>query len=56
MFEVFRATSGGFCWRLKASNGEILCHSEVYTSKQSAVNGINAVKSIAPTAPAYDRT
>jgi uncharacterized protein YegP (UPF0339 family) len=56
MFEIFRATSGGFYWRLKASNGEVLCHSEVYTSKQSAQNGINVVKRIAAAAPTYDRT
>ncbi|WP_189654686.1 YegP family protein [Paracoccus mutanolyticus] len=26
----------GYWWRLKASNGQVLCHSEQYTSKQSA--------------------
>lgn len=29
MFEIFRATAGGFFWRLKGVNGETLCHSEV---------------------------
>lgn len=56
MFEIFKATSGGFFWRLKASNGETLCHSEVYTAKQSAQSGIAAVKAIAANAPVYDRT
>lgn len=56
MFEIFRGASGGFYWRLKSVNGDILCHSEIYTSKQSAENGIAAVKRIAPTAPTYDRT
>jgi uncharacterized protein len=56
MFEIYKANSGGFFWHLKASNGEKLCHSEVYTTKQSAQNGINAVKAIAPSAPTYDRT
>jgi|TARA_R110000787_G_scaffold230858_4_gene338333 uncharacterized protein YegP (UPF0339 family) len=56
MFEIFKATSGGFFWRLKAANGETLCHSEVYTAKQSAQNGIAAVKQVAPGAPVYDRT
>jgi hypothetical protein len=56
MFEIFRSTTGGFYWRLKASNGEVLCHSEVYISKQSAQNGINAVKHIAAAAPTYDHT
>ena len=56
MFEILRATSGGYFWRLKSGNGETLCHSEVYTSKQAAQGGIEAVKRIAPTAPVYDRT
>ena len=55
MFEILRANTG-FYWRLKATNGEILCHSEVYTTKQAAQNGIAAVKAIAPSAPVYDRT
>lgn len=56
MFEVLRANTGGYFWRLKAANGETLCHSEVYTSKQSALNGMQAVRQIAPGAPGYDRT
>jgi uncharacterized protein YegP (UPF0339 family) len=56
MFEIYPATNGGFFWRLKGLNGEILCHSEVLSSKQAAQNGIAAVKRIAPTAPVYDRT
>ena len=56
MFEIYKANAGGYFWRLKASNGETLCHSEVYTSKQSAQNGITAVKQVAPGAPVYDRT
>jgi hypothetical protein len=36
MFEILRANAGGYFWRLKGANGETLCHSEVYTSKQSA--------------------
>lgn len=55
MFEVLR-TATGYWWRLKADNGEILCHSEVYTSKQSALNGIIAVKRISPTAGTKDLT
>ena len=56
MFEIFRANGGGFFWHLKASNGEKLCHSEVYTTKAAAKNGIEAVKRVAPNAPVYDRT
>ncbi|MEQ8252034.1 MAG: DUF1508 domain-containing protein [Oceanibaculum nanhaiense] len=56
MFEIFRANTGGYFWRLKGVNGETLCHSEVYTTKQSAQVGIDAVKRIAPLAPVHDRT
>lgn len=56
MFEIHKANGGGYFWRLKAGNGQTLCHSEVYAAKQSAQNGIAAVKTIAPTAPVYDRT
>lgn len=56
MFEIYRANNGGYFWTLKAGNGEKLCHSEVYTTKQSAQNGIEAVKRVAPAAPTYDRT
>lgn len=56
MFEIFRANGGGYYWHLKATNGEKLCHSEVYTTKQSAQAGIEAVKRLAPIAPVYDRT
>jgi uncharacterized protein YegP (UPF0339 family) len=56
MFEILRASAGGYFWRLKGTNGETLCHSEVYTSKQSAQGGIAAVKRIAPIAQTYDRT
>jgi uncharacterized protein len=55
-FEVFGTRNGGYAWRLKAINGEILCHSEVFTSKQAAINGINAVKRLAPFSRAYDLT
>ena len=31
-FTIFLARNGQFYWRLKASNGETLCHSEGYTA------------------------
>lgn len=55
MFEVLKASTGYF-WRLKGSNGEILCHSEVYTTKQSAERGAETAKRIAPGASVVDRT
>ncbi|MFM2119772.1 MAG: hypothetical protein RL722_1240 [Pseudomonadota bacterium] len=56
MFEILRAERGGYYWRLKALNGETLCHSEVYTTKQAALGGIEAMKRVAPNAPVHDRT
>lgn len=44
MIELLRTATGAFFWRLKATNGETLCHSEVYTTKQAAIEGINAAK------------
>ena len=56
MFELHRADNGGLSWRLKSTNGETLCHSEVYTTKAAALNGIAAVRRIAPDAPLRDLT
>lgn len=50
MFEVCPSKNGGFFWRLKSSNGETLCHSEVYTTKQAAERGAEAAKKTAATA------
>lgn len=56
MFEIHKTTNGGYFWRLKGANGEILCHSETYSSKQAALNGIDAVRRMAPNAPTKDFT
>jgi|TARA_A100001391_G_scaffold182749_2_gene149499 hypothetical protein len=56
MFEILHANAGGYYWRLKATNGETLCHSEVYTTKQSAEAGVASAKRNAAAAPVYDRT
>lgn len=55
-FEVFKGIDGLFYFRLKAENGEKIAHSEGYTSKQSAINGIAAVRRCGANAPAYDLT
>lgn len=54
MFELLPTANGGYFWRLKSANGETLCHSEVYTTKAAARNGIAAVRRIAPDAPDRD--
>ncbi|MAS87324.1 MAG: hypothetical protein CMH30_05025 [Micavibrio sp.] len=43
-FTLFTGRNGQFYWNLKAANGETLCHSEGYTTKQNAKNGIEACK------------
>jgi uncharacterized protein YegP (UPF0339 family) len=54
MFEILRANNGGYYWHLKANNGETLCHSEVYTTKQAAQTGIEAARRVAPAAAVHD--
>ena len=43
-FEVEQSAGGQWYWRLKAANGEILAHSETYSSKQDAQEGIEAAQ------------
>lgn len=47
-FQIFRGVNGQWYFRLRAPNGESICHSEGYTSRQSAANGVAAVKAYAP--------
>lgn len=56
MFQVCSTQGGGYFWRLKGGNGETLCHSEVYTTKAAANAGVEAVRRVAPSAPAQDLT
>lgn len=55
-FVIFKGTDGQYYWRLVAENGEILCHSEGYASKQGAQNGIYSCKRIVPIAQVHDNT
>ncbi|MDD2823146.1 MAG: DUF1508 domain-containing protein [Candidatus Daviesbacteria bacterium] len=55
-FEILRNRTGEFWWRLVASNNQIVCWSEGYTTKQGAVDAINWVKSWASSAPIHDLT
>ncbi|SEJ77134.1 hypothetical protein SAMN04487917_11314 [Arthrobacter sp. yr096] len=43
-FEVYKDKSGGFRFRLKAGNGEVIASSESYTTKAAALSGITSVK------------
>lgn len=47
-FQLFKGINGQYYFRLKAPNGEIIGHSEGYTTKQSAENGISSVRANAP--------
>lgn len=49
-FEVYKDVAGGHRWRLKASNGEIVAISESYTTRYSAKESAQKVKSWADTA------
>jgi len=56
MFEIRYAQGQGYFWRLRGTNGETLCHSEVYTAKASAESAIAVVRRLAPIAPVDDLT
>ncbi|MHA6288944.1 YegP family protein [Maricaulis sp. CAU 1757] len=43
-FEIIKGQDDQFYWHLKAPNGEIICQSEGYTTKESAKTGIRSVK------------
>lgn len=53
-FEIYKDRSLEYRWHLKAGNGKIIADSaESYISEQSALEGINLVKSFAPGAKIY---
>ncbi|MGU3643858.1 YegP family protein [Microbacterium sp. C23T] len=43
-YELYNDSAGGFRFRLKAANGEVIASSESYTTKAAAKNGIESVK------------
>lgn len=50
------ATNGQYYFNLKASNGEIIGTSEMYTTSSAREVGIESVKRNAPNAPVIDLT
>lgn len=44
VFEIDMAKNGKYFFRLKASNGEILCRSQMYASLSGVRNGIASLK------------
>ena len=55
-FELKKTPSGQYRFNLKAGNGEIIATSESYTTKASALNGIESVKKNAGSAAVDDQT
>lgn len=53
-FEIFIGEDGQFYFHLKAENGLIIAASQAYTTKQSAENGIEAIKRVAMQAEISD--
>ena len=43
-FEVYTDKAGEFRFRLKATNGQIIAHSEGYKAMASCMNGVESVK------------
>jgi uncharacterized protein YegP (UPF0339 family) len=54
-YEVYKDKSGGFRFRLKASNGEVIASSQSYKTKASAMNGVESVRKNAAS-PVVDLT
>ena len=53
---VIKKVPSGIKFDLKATNGEIIANSEVYTTKSACLNGIASVKRNAPIAGVEDQT
>ena len=53
---VIRTVSSGIKFDLKATNGEVIATSEVYTTEDSCRNGIASVKKNAPVANVENQT
>lgn len=47
-FELYQDKAGKYCFRLKASNGQVIAVGEAYESKKAAENGIASVQKNAP--------
>jgi uncharacterized protein YegP (UPF0339 family) len=55
-FELYKDRADKFRFRLKAGNGEIIAVSEAYSSKSSALGGVESVRKNAPEARLSDQT
>lgn len=55
-FVVKKGSTGKFRFSLVSTNGQVVATSEAYNSKASAMNGIKAVRNLAPDADVEDQT
>jgi len=55
-FVLKKGASGKYHFNLLAGNGQVIATSETYASKESALNGIDSVKTNAPGAKLEDQT
>lgn len=55
-FEVYQDKQGGYRFRLKAGNGQVIASGESYTTKKACLNGIESVRKNAPDATLDDQT
>ena len=55
-FQIRPAKSGGYYWHLIAANNEIVCSSQVYTTKEACQKGAFWVKDNAAVTKVYDYT
>lgn len=55
-FKILRADGGGYFWHFQDANNEIVCASQVYTTKQAAIKGAYVMKEKAGGAKIYDYT
>ena len=53
---VVKSAANGIMFNLKAGNGEVIATSEVYSSKDACLNGIESVKKNAAIAEIEDQT
>ena len=54
-FIITQAKNGQFMFNLKATNGQVILTSEMYTAKPACKNGIESVRTNAPLDERYER-
>ena len=53
---IIKAAKTGYMFSLKATNGEIIATSEIYSSESACMNGVASVQKNAPIAPVENQT